>query len=139
MHTWTLLLLTCPLLLACKRGPTPDGASAPRASAASSSSSEAVSKEASAGKALRLRLLKGTPGEFGIANPGKVWAVATNAFPYPDPGQIRFYLLTPSGARTVQVAEDALVCGMHPISDLFFGMNDVFTELRVIAEAADAR
>jgi hypothetical protein len=165
-------------------------------SAASSSTSP---KAASAGTALRLRLLKGSPSEFGITTPGAVWAVAmdmslgspgdvatvtaladgnaslyttgafgiiggfahsrvhaaavhacgtaekvvatatsANTFPYPEPGHIRFYLLTPGGVRMAEATEDELVSGKHPLAELFSGMNTVLTELRAVAETGEA-
>jgi len=77
MHKSIALLVTFPLLVACNQRATPDqAASAAGPSSAAGSSSASSPKGASAGTALRLRLLNGKPGEFGISDPGVVWAVA---------------------------------------------------------------
>jgi hypothetical protein len=70
----------------------------------------------------------------------KVVATATsaNTFSYPDPGHIRFYLLTPGGMRMAEATENELVSGKHPLGELFSGMNNVLTELRAVAKTGEA-
>src|SRR5262249_32859329 len=40
-------------------------------------------------------------------------AAATKDFPYPVTGRIRYFFLTPSGPRTIDVGRDELRCGDH--------------------------
>jgi hypothetical protein len=59
-------------------------------------------------------------------------------FPFPGPNRVRFYLLTPDGARSAEAEGNAIVSGAHPLSALFIASNDLLTELRKVAEAGDA-
>lgn len=62
---------------------------------------------------------------------------ATTDFSYPEENQIRFYLLTNKGARSVDADEETLGSGTHPLSELFFAAHNVISELRVIVQHAD--
>jgi hypothetical protein len=58
----------------------------------------------------------------------------TAAFPRPDTGQVRFYVLTNRGVYASEsVAEVQLGNTPHPLSALFFAGHNVITELRQIA------
>lgn len=65
-------------------------------------------------------------------------ATSVNAFAYPEPGHVRFHLLTPGGVRMIEATQDQLVSGKHPLAELFAGMNNVLTELRAVTETGDA-
>ena len=56
------------------------------------------------------------------------------AYPMPDNGRVRFYVMTSSGVFTVDVEEQALGAGQHPLSPLFYGGHDVITQLRNTTE-----
>lgn len=74
IHASMALVLVLPLFAACDhRRPA---AIAGLESTAALSSAARLHKEPSAGVAMRLRLLRGSAAEFGIINPGAVWAVA---------------------------------------------------------------
>ena len=54
-----------------------------------------------------------------------------NDFPYPAAGMFRVTLLTPGGARAVEVSEPEVSSGQHELSSLFMAWNDLVTQLRL--------
>jgi hypothetical protein len=56
--------------------------------------------------------------------------VATESFPLPQRGYVRFYVRTFSGTLTGEVEESELVQGAHQLSRLFFAAQDVITAVR---------
>jgi hypothetical protein len=54
-------------------------------------------------------------------------------FPLPETGQVRFILLTYSGAYSVEVPEKQLISGNHPLSPLFERAQQALTQLRQLA------
>jgi hypothetical protein len=61
-------------------------------------------------------------------------ALPTRDYPYPQAGQIRFYLACFDGVRVIQVEETALKTGRHPCSDLWNEGQRVMAALRVTAQ-----
>jgi len=59
------------------------------------------------------------------------------AYPLPDIGQVRFYLLAFDGVMTVEAVEGELAAGRAPLSGLFYAGHDVLTLARLMSEAAD--
>ena len=59
-------------------------------------------------------------------------------YPYPEGGQVYFYLLTYDGVRRCVGNETAIERGSDPTSELFAAAQDVMTELRLTVEAQDA-
>ena len=58
----------------------------------------------------------------------------TTEFSLPSAGNVKFYLITPSGIYTMEeVNTDGLSGGSHELSPLFLAGNDVVTELRKIS------
>ena len=58
----------------------------------------------------------------------------TESFDLPDPGRVRFQLLTVGGGRTAEAAENDLGLGRHPLSPLFHAGQDVITEIRLLSQ-----
>ena len=58
---------------------------------------------------------------------------ATAEYPLPDPGTVRFYLLTSDGILTAVGGEETLGAGDHGLSDLYHAGHDVITRLRGVA------
>lgn len=58
----------------------------------------------------------------------------TATFDLPQPGRVRFQLLTVGGGRTAEAGEDELGFGRHPLSPLFHAGQDVITEIRLLSE-----
>jgi hypothetical protein len=58
----------------------------------------------------------------------------TKAFPLPTVGRVRFYVLTFSGALTLDVDENELGDGRHALSPLFYSGQDVIAQFRAIQE-----
>jgi hypothetical protein len=56
-------------------------------------------------------------------------------FPYPEPGQVNFLFLTPTGPRFATADESDLRSGAHALFELFFAAHALVSELRQIAEA----
>ncbi len=54
--------------------------------------------------------------------------------PLPDPGKVRFYLLTPQGILAAKADEKDLGKRRHELSPLFYAGQEVITELRLISE-----
>ena len=61
--------------------------------------------------------------------------VATSQYPLPEPGQVKFYILTTKGVLTVEEAEETLGAGKHSLSPLFYAAQDVITGLREVSES----
>jgi hypothetical protein len=61
-------------------------------------------------------------------------AMPTTEFPLPEPGFIRFYLLTGGAVRTEEARQDDLENLRHPLSPLFRKGHEVITEIRLIDE-----
>lgn len=59
----------------------------------------------------------------------------TKEYPLPEIGQVRFYVLTPSGVRTYQAQEDDLGYKRDQFWPLFYSGQEVLTELRLTTEA----
>jgi hypothetical protein len=57
-----------------------------------------------------------------------------DGFPLPKAGQVRFILLTYSGAFSQVVPEKSLQSGNHPLSPLFTHAQQTLTQLRLLAE-----
>jgi hypothetical protein len=57
-----------------------------------------------------------------------------NDFPLPEAGQVRFILLTYSGAYSLEVPEKLLVSGDHPLSPLFERAQQALALLHQLAE-----
>ena len=55
-------------------------------------------------------------------------------YPYPESGQVFFYILTYSGVRRVAAEIEAVENGADPARPLFAAAQDVLTELRLISE-----
>jgi len=61
--------------------------------------------------------------------------VLVTEFPLPADGNIKFYLITPSGVYTTEeVNADVLTSGNHELSPLYLAGDDVITQLRIITE-----
>jgi hypothetical protein len=58
----------------------------------------------------------------------------TDEYPLPEAGQVRFILLTFSGAFSQEVPEKSLHSGNHPLSPLFARAQQTLTQLRLLAE-----
>jgi hypothetical protein len=58
----------------------------------------------------------------------------TAEFPLPEAGQVRFILLTYSGAYSVEVPEKLLLSGDHLLSPLFERAQQALAQLRLLAE-----
>ena len=54
--------------------------------------------------------------------------------PLPDPGEVRFYLLTPQGPLAAEADEEDLGKRRHELSPLFYAGQEVITELRLTSE-----
>jgi uncharacterized protein len=59
------------------------------------------------------------------------------AHPSPEPGMIRFYLLTFDGVLTAQAPADELAAGSAPLSALFYAGHDVLVLARLVSEEPD--
>ena len=62
----------------------------------------------------------------------------TEQYPQPEIGQVRFYVLTPSGVRTYQAQENDLGHKRSQFWPLFYSGQEVLTELRLTTEAQKA-
>jgi hypothetical protein len=60
-------------------------------------------------------------------------------FPFPSPGEIFFYAVTPSGVFTTSDDEDALELGQSALTPLFYAGNRLITEYRKISNAGEHR
>lgn len=61
-------------------------------------------------------------------------AIPTTQYPYPDPGRVRFYLLTFDGVRVLDTDFASIMNRTSKYAE-FFGLGqDVLTELRLVAE-----
>jgi len=58
----------------------------------------------------------------------------TKAFPLPDTGDVRFYVLTTHGVLGSTAHEETLHAGGHPLSDIFFAGHEVIGRLREVSE-----
>lgn len=58
----------------------------------------------------------------------------TTDFPLPDPGRVRFQVLTYEGAWTGEAADDELGAGNAPLSPLFFAGHRVIAALRTLQQ-----
>lgn len=63
------------------------------------------------------------------AIPGMTPATAT---PLPDPGQVRFYALTPKGLLTAEVNREALGESQSPFTSLFYSGQEVVAQMRQV-------
>ena len=61
-------------------------------------------------------------------------AHATNEFPVPARGGVRFYLLTTSGVRVAEATQAELEQGKHTLTPLYAAGQDVITQLRLVSE-----
>ena len=52
--------------------------------------------------------------------------------PLPEPGQVRFYALTPKGLRTAEVSREALGESQGPFSSLFYSGQEVVAQMRQV-------
>ena len=68
------------------------------------------------------------------ANPFLPEMEKTTAFPLPEAGRVRFYVLTLDGAFTAEAAPDDLSEERHALSPLFFAAHQVITELRLVTQ-----
>lgn len=59
-------------------------------------------------------------------------AEATTEFPLPEPGQTRFYFVTPEGVKTVAVPEDDLGHNRHELSRLFHRAHELIYWIRTV-------
>jgi hypothetical protein len=59
------------------------------------------------------------------------------AFPLPDKGKIRFYLLTFDGVMTAEALEAELAAGGAPLSALYYAGHDVLTLARLVSGESD--
>ena len=66
-------------------------------------------------------------------------AVLTTQYPYPSPGQTRFYLVCFDGVRVIDTKTDAVADGTGGLSDLFAAGQRVITELRAVTERMEDR
>src|SRR5438067_1523541 len=58
----------------------------------------------------------------------------TTAFPLPDAGRVRFYVLTLDGMFTAEAVDRDLGEERHTLSPLFFAAHEVITQLRLITQ-----
>ena len=56
------------------------------------------------------------------------------SFPLPDPGKVRFYVLTHEGVLTAETDGQELGRGKSDLSPLFYAGQDVITELRILCQ-----
>jgi hypothetical protein len=61
---------------------------------------------------------------------------ATDDFPLPDPGEVRFQVRTDDGAYSGGAPEAALRTGRHPLAPLFAAGQDLLTEIRLASPDA---
>jgi hypothetical protein len=59
----------------------------------------------------------------------------TEAFPLPELGQVRFYVMTHDGAYTAAAAEDALRRNDDPLAPLYAMAQEVITQVRLYHES----
>lgn len=64
---------------------------------------------------------------------------AVTDFPYPESGQVYFYILTYHGVRLCVGNDPAIKRGSDPTRPLFAAAQDVLTELRLITEKENAQ
>lgn len=61
--------------------------------------------------------------------------VLVTDFPLPTDGNVKFYVITPSGVYTTdEVSADTLSSGNHELSPLFLAGNDVITQIRIMSK-----
>ena len=72
--------------------------------------------------------LVGAAGDF-LFECSPAWA-----YPLPENGMIRFYLLTFDGVMTTEAPARDLATGRHPLSDLFYAGHDVRLLVRLVTE-----
>jgi hypothetical protein len=65
--------------------------------------------------------------------------VATKDYPYPSPGHVFFYLICFDGVRLIDRDEKRPAAGKDKGADLFSQGQRVLTELRMVAEQANAK
>jgi hypothetical protein len=58
----------------------------------------------------------------------------TDAFPMPEPDQVRFYVLTPNGVYTVETDRESLADPASDLSGLYFSGQEVVTQMREVQE-----
>lgn len=68
-----------------------------------------------------------------LANVHRSSMNTTKTFPLPRAGRTIFYALTDSGVFTAEADENALGEEQHTLSHLFYGGQDVITELRLVS------
>jgi hypothetical protein len=56
------------------------------------------------------------------------------AYPLPENGMVRFYLLTFDGVMTTEAHVPELASGRHPLSDLFYAGHDVYLLARLVSD-----
>jgi uncharacterized protein len=72
--------------------------------------------------------LVGAAGDF-LFECSPAWA-----YPLPESGMVRFYLLTFDGVMTTEAPARDLAQGKHPLSDLFYAGHDVHLLVRLVTE-----
>jgi len=58
----------------------------------------------------------------------------TDAYPMPEPDQVRFYVLTPGGVFTVETDRESLADPASELSGLYFSGQEVVTQMREVQE-----
>lgn len=61
-------------------------------------------------------------------------AAATNEYPYPSLGRVRFYLVSFDGVKMIETDLDALTGGKDKCADLWNDAQRVLTELRLVSD-----
>ena len=61
----------------------------------------------------------------------------TTSYPLPDPGRVKFYVLTPQGVLVAEGSEQELGGGKSDLSPLFYAGQDVITKLRVLCQTRE--
>lgn len=63
-------------------------------------------------------------------------AVPVKSADLPEPGEVRFYFRTDAGVFTSRAFEDELAGGQHRLSPLYYAVQKVITEYRLLDESA---
>ena len=85
----------------------------------------------------------GSGGHAPVAAATRAWLASptqfkdvmtpTTEFPSPGEGRVRFYLVTPGGVGTAESSESDLRAKRDPLWPLYFGGQDVITQVRLHA------
>jgi len=76
---------------------------------------------------------------FTSAARAKSFATSTTSFPLPPPGEVTFYLRTPSGTSAIRASEADLADHSHPAAALYEEAKSVVVELGLDEAPARAR